>query len=975
MDVIFKVLSEEIKKPDSRFVFPSETASSLWARKICGFTGTRSVALNRFLAWDRFKEETVRAEVQDKAPVSAVIRRLFAEALVRKNAAALEQVSRKGTPDYLDAEVLPFHSLIPGEFAETGKIFAAQLAGILPSLKFLKKRRQGSACERDAEDRDFDILEKEYAHFLNRHGLFEPSWENPPLRDRTHRYFIFFPEAIEDFTEYEATLSSEPLIHLIYEEKKGDNAPDGKFRRYDSSRAEIRHSVLEIRRLHEEEDIPYEDMAVSVPGLEDMEPYLLREFALYNVPVRRRSGRPLDNYGTGKLFSLINDCVRNNFSFSSLKALLLDGRLPWRYPELNKELIQFGIKNNCVSGYREKGRTVDVWLEAFKTAPREERLSVYYKRLKENLCGISAARNFTEIRRRYFAFRGRVWQNETVSAEDPWTEYPASAFPGFLAHDRCSPEGNAVLARCIEELSALIQLEPAYPDLIPESPFNFYLSILKEKQYVPVQAEGGVNIFPYRVAAASPFTCHFVLNAAQDTAAVLYRPLKFLAPDKRKRLGVNDTDASIIFFRLYQGGSFEGFNSQTRISASDWTFSGWAIPHSYFSGGTGGALPQPADPFLLEQAWWAAGDQAAENLSKAAPEFPRRLFQVQKEGFDRWYKTLREQVKKPYAFLKGPIPPKTIAACMVEERIAAVQRGFPRNGTAGTKPYLRVSATDLNNFYYCPAFWFFNKILQIRDFPLEAKLLDDTSLGTLYHKILEKLFIHIRREDTFFNPGHMEHYRQLTGLYTREVIRDFPAFQGPLAVPILASQAEAIAKRLKALLETEAEIFSGYAIADLEWPLEAVWNELLLNGKLDRVSVSPEDDPVIIDYKTNSIPTAAQSTETPSSPLENFQMPVYIRLYEENTKKTAKQAFFISIHKHTAAAIFGKPQGEASPREKYQPTLDALEKYADHFAASVNALDFSAGEIRFDNCLNCDYKNICRTTFSLNAGEEKAHAF
>ncbi|MDR1930585.1 MAG: hypothetical protein LBQ44_08160, partial [Treponema sp.] len=53
---VLQIIGEEIKNPAARFVFPSETVSSAWARKACLETGVRSLAAERFLAWDRFKE-------------------------------------------------------------------------------------------------------------------------------------------------------------------------------------------------------------------------------------------------------------------------------------------------------------------------------------------------------------------------------------------------------------------------------------------------------------------------------------------------------------------------------------------------------------------------------------------------------------------------------------------------------------------------------------------------------------------------------------------------------------------------------------------------------------------------------------------------------------------------------------------------------------------------------------------------------
>ncbi|MDR2246510.1 MAG: PD-(D/E)XK nuclease family protein [Treponema sp.] len=965
MNTILSVISGELHNQSSRFVFPSEAASSLWAQKICGLLGIRSVAQNRFLAWDRFKEGIIRSEVQDREPVSAVLRKLFAGDLVKRNA---EAVRRGGGDASGETEAaLPFRVLIPPAFAEDGAVFVPRIAGILPSLKLLGARLEaaGTACGLDDEDRDFTALEKEYAAFLEKRKLFEPSWERPPLKDREHRYYIFFPEAVEDFAEYEGMLKDEPTIRLIHPEKP-DPPP---FVPFNSSRAEIRSTVLEIRRLHEEEGVPYEDMAVSVPDLESLEPYLLREMSLYSIPPRRRSGRPLGDYGTGKLFSLAGSCVSNNFSFTSLKSLLLNERLPWSQPSLNKALVKFGILNNCVSAYRDKGRQMDVWLEAFRTASREERLRRYYLELKTVLSSMTGARTFKDIRKYYFAFRGK------------WTKESGAA--GFLSRDACTDEGDAALARCIEELSALIQIEEKYPDLTPPSPFQFFLGVLREKKYVPVQEKAGVNIFPYRVAAAAPYTCHFVLNASQNAATVLYQPLKFLRQDKRKRLGIaaEDADVSASFFRLYRLGSWKTFTPYLRISASEQTFSGWAIPHSVFfessppadapaiADGNTAVLPSSqsgaGDFFRQEQIWWTSGGNFSSGAANAP--FPSRLFSVQKSGFENWRTVLNLRKQEPYSFLNYPFPRDTAAASLLENRISAKQRVACE--TEEEQSLIRASATtDLNVFFFCPAKWLCQKIFETGDLVLEAQLMDDASLGLLYHGILRDLFARIREEDRVFRKGRLADYNAWIEEITFSAAGNYPAFQGPLAVPLVISQAAAIARRLKALLKTESLYFDGYAAADLETPLHLVQDGVLLNGILDRVSVSPEDKPLIVDYKTGTPPTKAESSGTDDSPLRDFQMPMYVKLYEAKTGVPVETACFLSINNHDVTAIIGSPgKKRGHAREAYQETLEVFDGCTRRFAEALNTLDFAPPETDWKACSECDYRRLCRTTFTLNA--------
>jgi hypothetical protein len=951
MNVILSIISGELHNQPVRFVFPSEAASSLWARKVCGLLGIRSIAMNRFLAWDSFKEGIIRSEVQDREPVSAVLRKLFVWDLVKRNAEAI----RRGNTPSLGGADLPFRFLIPPVFAEDGAVFVSRIAGMLSSLRLFKARLEaaGAAYEKDEEDLDLMALENEYASFLEVRKLFEPSWERPPLKDREHFYYIFFPEAIEDFAEYEGILRDEPTIRLV-QLNKSEPPP---FVRFSSSRAEIRSAVLEIRRLHEEDGIPYDDMAVSVPDIESMAPYLLREMSLFDIPLHRHSGMPLGDYGTGKLFSLAALCVANNFSFTSLKSLVLNERLPWSRPDLNRALISFGIQNNCVSAYRDRGKQIDVWVEAFKMKNREERLMQYYMTLKAALSSMAGSGTFSDIRKYYFAFRGK-WKKDGKAA-------------GFLSLDACTTEGDAVLARCIEELSALVQIEEKYPGLTPSQPFQFFIGLLREKQYVPTVEKGGVNIFPYRVAAVAPFTCHFVLNASQSAATVLYQSFMFLRQDKRKRLGIaaEDADASGSFFRLYRLDPWQNFTPRLRISASDQTFSGWVIPHSvFFESAPSAVLPSLRDAacdfFQQEHDWWAADGYSS--TVNADTIFPPRLFSVQKLGFENWQAVLELRKQEAYSLLNYPFPLNTEASVLLENRISIKQRIHSEN--EGGLNLIKASATtDLNIFFLCPAKWLYQKIFEVERLDLDARLMDDSSLGLLYHGILKDLFARIRDDDTAFRRERLADYNAWVEEITFAAAGNYPPFQGPLAVPLVVSQAAAISRRIMTLLKIESQYFDGYVPANLEFSLRLEQDGVLLNGILDRVSVSPEDKPVIVDYKTSKTPSKAQSTGTDDTPLRDFQMPMYIKLYEAATGIPVETACFLSINNHDITTIigsFGKKRGHT--REAYQETLDVFDGCTRRFAEAIDTLDFVPPEIDWRTCSECAYRCICRTTFTLN---------
>ena len=920
MNSVIAVLKDKIADQNVRFVFPSQTAAGLWAQKTCTLGIVRSVAAGRFLAWDRFKEELIRERETGRRPASLVMRKLFADALLRRNAEA------------------PFlKSLVPAECAKEGGIFVSFIARLLPSLAFWEKLagKAGNVYRGgDDEDRDYSALKKEYSAFLERYGLFEPSWEELKIKEGNERYVIFFPELIEDFAEYDALLL-EPRFTRVNTEISGRPL----CLEYESAREEIRAAVLELQRLHEEEGLPYEDMAVSVPELEEMEPNLLKEFTLRHIPFTRRAGKKLGETGAGRLFPLVNECASSDFSFNSLKALVLNDRIPWKERETNKKLIRFGIKYNCVSAYVQDGKQVDIWEEAFREGFSDggRELQLYYGELKRRARALAGSKNFLDIRKNYFAFRRGLLDMEMISDED-----------------------NAILGRCVEELSSLIELEEKFnePSLVPASPFGFFLSCLDEQEYVKANQKPGVNIFRWRVAAASPFACHFVLNASQSAASVLYQPMKFLRPDKRKRLGLEDSDATGAFITLCGAWKEGSFKSWSRISSSKMSFSGWAIPHSFFAhGNTVSAPASPPDPYSEERRFWK---EKGDSLAKIYP--------LQKHSYELWKNKLALRGEK-YSFFTSPVPASTVREL--------VENAFPREDGC-----LVVTPTeDLNVYYACAVKWLYLRVFRAKEFSLEAALLDDMALGTLYHKILERLFIKIKNEDRVFDSRHLNDYKSWALEITKTAIRENRAFKGPLAVPLVSPQAWGMAKKLAGVLEKEADNFSGYEVKELEMKVNYKTEDLLVKGYIDRVSVSPDGEPVIVDYKTSDPPVQIPVEKLQEIPLSEFQMPLYIKLYEKEMNSgeagaaeatEVKGAYFYSINGKRIKIVMGKSSGaksKAPSREEYSGVLEAAEKQIEEFAKKVKALDFVPRDMKLEDCFKCMYRAACRRTYNLNSAE------
>ena len=157
-NLVEQVLKENIKNQNVIFVFPTEIAAAMWADRAIFVTDCKAVALERFLAWDKFKGQAVRSENQDKTSVPSVMRQIFVARLIEEN-----------------AENPFFKSLIAREYSKTAEGFAGWIASILPKLAMWKDYFEKNSLkngEKDDEDEDLLVLYEKYSEFLNKYNFF-----------------------------------------------------------------------------------------------------------------------------------------------------------------------------------------------------------------------------------------------------------------------------------------------------------------------------------------------------------------------------------------------------------------------------------------------------------------------------------------------------------------------------------------------------------------------------------------------------------------------------------------------------------------------------------------------------------------------------------------------------------------------------------------------------------------------------------
>jgi hypothetical protein len=977
MNPIAAILLKNLKNPNALFIFPTDVSVSQWTDYLLRLLGGGTLAMDRFIAWDTFKQNSVKSRMQNRRSIPSALRKIFVSALLRENAIRCEA-----------GEEAVFSSLIRVEWARQAAPFASWLTELLPQLGAWFTRATGLPAARvcgeqaafEGDDRDLFTLTLRYAQFLEQNGLFEPAWESPPFDDTGKECFIFFPESLSDYSEYRELLEASEHVTPVRADSGAKNIDCDVFF-YTNARSEIAEAALYIRALNERENIPWDSIVVSVPDADSYEPYLVREFTNRNIPFVKRTGKPLASYPAGQFFRSVSDCVSRDFAFAPLAELLLNRHLPWKDTELIQSLMDFGITNNCISSWVELEagveNPVNVWEDAFANPfgginPAVRRL---FTDLKWRLNALRRAGSFAAIRKQYFSFRER-----------------------FFDMERCLPETDLVLSRCISELMYLVEIEKNFPGVHAPDPFMLFVDYLGEVQYLAQQSESGVVILPYRTAAPAPFDCHVILGASQEKLSAVFSRLNFLPRKKREKLGLVDEDASETFINLHKLNSIK----RAAFFCAEHTFSGYAIPHSSLGASLKSRLRYGEEPefrekfsedlFRMEGAFYRGVSGAKPEEGSVPPDFPPRLHECQFTGFENWLSRHKEAAGSGGAWFTGAWFTDETVRRVIQKRFCGNPR-FP--GKAG------VSASSLSPYYQCSLRWLFERVLAAENITIEASLMTENISGQVYHAVLNHFFTELKNNNDVLDdpeyadddsdaPGLPAAYRSLLEKSVDAVFAGFPGLSddGRTAMSavsgrLLKAERKQFYTRLEKCLAVFLSYFSGCRIAGSEAACQAEAESFFLNGTIDCILEDVrEDSPgkgtaIIVDFKLRYMPDRAGCTGADGNGLTDFQLPMYLTLAEKNGSLPVHTALFFSIVDASPQVLFGviqNKQGAVPKKEEDRimrdsgPFVEIMNEFAEkaaRFAAEISSGRLSVFNPEFEKCGNCAYHRVCRTIYKI----------
>lgn len=974
----------QLANQNAVFVFSTDVVMNSWIDWCITHPAqscTEAVPLERFMAWDKFKSEAVRAKEEGKQTVPSILRKFFVSSMIRENA------------NSADNNTL-FKKIINPKFRKEADSFSDWITHILPSLKLWQKTlAENPDYKSDDEDHDYQLLYNRYSAFLEENNLYEPSWIEPDFTSSGKAYIIFYPELLEDFSDYKYIFDSHSEITVVNLPETQNPQEIIPCTKYSDSRKELRRTILRIRKLCEAKN-NWDEVTINVPDLQSYRPYLERELTKYCVPFVIRAGYPLIQNTAGQIFTEIQNCYKSDFSYDSVRALILDDYLPWKEKlrHQRQNLIQEGNSMRCICGYDESTpggqiNHIDTWEQAlYATRNKNELEYIFYNDLKKDINAICNANSFQAISQAWNMFKEH-----------------------YLSKDAFSEQSDAILGRCITELKKLIEIENQWCNgknsiLAVSNHYDFFVTELSKKTYTPQAKQTGISVYPYKTSAGGFFKYQFVIDASQNNLEILYTKLSFLNEEKRRVLNLEKSDKegnlSKAFARLY-ATDFTG-EKIVRFSYAENSFDGFAIAHS--------TLTEDKNQYEQLDETDFIRNEKNYMLQRTDVVLPLKLSAAQKaqlanfqffnaqEDYSAGGQTQAESKTSSNAVIKK------VEQVLIENRSKKLSGASVASGAGGTSVAQKdrkivITQSDMKKFFPCPRKWIFSTVLSLEEDSLDTDLMKPFDMGNINHKILE-LFMNdyltsgeplpicadgktFENEDAIFEAIKKHALTAIT-----DSKKDFS--YSPLVQKMLKMQINQISQKimdflhvfLKQNLPSGAKInktsktqgYGGCLVKGVEKSCFVQNGDKRFNyyGKIDLLLTASVNNTeatgwTIIDYKNtqNSIPATADISLT-NGKLGDFQMPMYITLLQKSTKVNAIDvARFYSINDTTTRPAIDMYTQNKS-QEDYSATMDAFEEYANEFEKITSSRDFNPNPQKVDtykDCLKCNFKTVCRRNY------------
>ncbi|WP_020614602.1 PD-(D/E)XK nuclease family protein [Sediminispirochaeta bajacaliforniensis] len=874
-----------------RFVFPSQVVADSRLARALQYGAAAALRKDRFISWDTFKEK-VFDESRKQRPVNGALRMLFATALLDENS--------KSSPPL-------FQRLVPVDYAELSRSYRSLVTAILPRLDGFLRELDGSGLRERfprALITDIDLLASRYGRFLSERNLFEPGAALPEPRPLPGISWILFPEVLEDFSEYESSLSRCEEIRTLDtgDYLRSDDSNHPVLLRYRTAAAELAALIERIAALLQSGADPRE-IAITLPDDREWRPRLAAAAADRSIPLRFRGGEPLSESVPGRFFRALWETSSGDWAFDQVENLFMNQAVPWRSAGLVRRIVRFGRDYFCHKGAR-------LWEQTLSRAERPVLASTFVS-LRDGIRQLTGAESFALLRDRMQPFL------RTHIDPDGWAD-----------------DDLPVLQRCLESLGELAEAEASAGLGELGAVFPLWLSYLEGRQYVRRQERMGISVYQYRVSAGISPKYHFLPGCGQEKSRVLLHRYSFLSEEERKQLSGSEKDLSSAFLELYASAG-----SGAEISFADEGFGGPDLPPSelidYERPGEQSGDERFSDPFTHEIFYWTGG------------MLPARLWPLQQKGLLRYLATGGAGKRVDFTVRKV-------------EDVNLLRSLLSR--LSGGRDEIEISPAMLEAFWSCPFAFLADRCLKAREPELELRFTDPRIVGNLFHTAAARFFSDTSAEDAdermeqllsrLFSSWHrgpepvplppvagaMERFvRAGAKALVREFYDHFSSFR-PMAVE----------KGMKSPRKGR-----GISLEDDRWKIS-------MSGRPDWIGRSASSY-LIIDYKKRLFWKKGQLLPDDESLPQSFQMALYRSLLRENGFGEAAAAYF-DMTSGLFQPVCGTEEKQWFDDEQSRLLSDRLDQALDAMTA---ALEDGSFFLPSGHCDGCSLRGACRMRFHM----------
>ncbi len=283
------------------------------------------------------------------------------------------------------------------------------------------------------------------------------------------------------------------------------------------------------------------------------------------------------------------------------------------------------------------------------------------------------------------------------------------------------------------------------------------------------------------------------------------------------------------------------------------------------------------------------------------------------------------------------------------------------------KKEMRFSAHALDTYLHCGLKFYYQNVLRLHEREELSDDIDAAEIGTIVHEILTSYFKPF--EGTVLQPGHFT-YERLTSVLDEYFLQNFG---NELTGNAFLLKRQAGLQLWQFLENYQLPLVSKekITISGLEKPMNVEKNGYTFTGRIDRIELRGKQT-YILDYKTGSddknirinlAKLNLDDSTTWSDAIQSFQLPMYMLLYNELTRKgieNIKPAYLFLGKKEIDETIeIGLGDDEITDAEVYRAVepiiFDIIEEI---FDVKKN---FAPTEDLEKNCPSCPYRTMCGT--------------